>query len=125
MRRTSYNVDIPIRSKAVPNIVLSNVRSVVPKMDELRAVLANNFVDIAVLTESWLTEQISSELIHVNGNNCFRKERNKGQRGGRVLCYVNEDINSDQLKQFDEGNIESLRVLCRHETCDEKSLTLQ
>ena len=48
----AYNVDIPIHSKDVPNIFLSNVRSVMPKMDELSAVLSNTFIDITALTES-------------------------------------------------------------------------
>ena len=61
-------VPIPTYRKSMPSFpkfFLSNVRSMVNKMDEIQGVISINKCDILVLTESWLTSNISDDLISI------------------------------------------------------------
>ena len=75
----------------LPSILLTNIRSVTNKIEELSVVLTSNNISICCITESWLTEKISTSLIDVTGYTCYRKDRN-GRAGGGVMCYVRCDI---------------------------------
>ena len=63
-RGVNYNNLIRIRctesdaqshcSMFVPSLILSNVMSLVPKIDEVRPYVINTNADVAVFTETWL-----------------------------------------------------------------------
>ena len=71
----------------VPNIILSNVMSLVPKIDELEYVMKENSVDIAFITETWLKNSITDEVIEMRGFRVFRHDRIEKEHGG-VCIYV-------------------------------------
>ena len=54
-----------------------NARSLLPKIDEVRAICANMHYDLVVVVESWLSAEILDSEIHVPGYNPVRKDRNR------------------------------------------------
>ena len=60
------------------------------KLDELSVLLCNNCVDIAVLTETWLHEGITDDLIDITGYCLHRRDRQDGRVGGGVAVYVRQ-----------------------------------
>ena len=57
-----------------PKFFLSNVRSMVNKIDEIQGVISTNKCDILALTESWLTSKVSDDLITIPDYNHICKE---------------------------------------------------
>ena len=49
------------RQKMMPNILVTNIRSIGQKLDELFCVIRNNNVHIACITETWLNDKTSSD----------------------------------------------------------------
>jgi len=62
------------------------------KLDELSVLLCNNCVDIAVLTETWLHEGITDDLIDITGYCLHRRDRQDGRVGGGVAVYVRQGL---------------------------------
>ena len=79
----------------VPKLMLTNVRSLAPKMDEISYFMLHNHVDLAFITETWLRESIPDSIIHTPGYTVFRRDRIRGNHGG-VCIYVK----ADQLRKF-------------------------
>ena len=96
----------------LPSILLTNIRSVTNKIEELSVVLTSNNISICCITESWLTEKISTSLIDVTGYTCYRKDRN-GRAGGGVMCYVRCDIACQRLIELEADDVESNWLLYR------------
>ena len=95
-RGVNPNNNIEIKRKEstnlkFPNIYLANARSINNKKDELSCEMKTNCVDIAVITETWLNENISNEPLAITGYNLMRKDR-IAQTGGGVCAYVNSTI---------------------------------
>ena len=68
-----------------------NARSLFPKLDELRALLATSAVDLVAITESWLRSDIDDSLLSISAFNLFRKDRGVG-RGGGICVYLSNTI---------------------------------
>ena len=79
--------------KFVPGIVLSNVTSITPKIDEIRSVVLDKKIDIAAFTEIWLRDSIQDTIIDIPGYQIYRKDRNGGSHGG-VCTYVRDGIHT-------------------------------
>ena len=63
------------------------------KFDEIHSTLIiENQFDIIALSETWLDNSISDELIQLNNYTLYRRDRNR--RGGGVLLYVNQSLSS-------------------------------
>ena len=86
-----------IKSAHLPTVINLNCRSISKKTDELHQLLEDSKADIAVLTETWLTndnEQITINTI--KGNNpdydviSARRSREEVARGGGVMILVNK-----------------------------------
>ena len=45
---------------------------------------------IACFTETWLTGEIPSDAINIDGLSCYRKDRSDGRRGGGVAIMVRD-----------------------------------
>ena len=63
------------RRVILPSFYLFNARSLLPKIDELTALLSTNSVDLVAITESWLKSDIENSLIFFPGFNSFRNDR--------------------------------------------------
>ena len=76
-----------------PKFLLSNVRSMVNKIDEIQGVLSTNKCDILKLTESWLTSKVSDALITIPDYKHICKDRPNDQRGGGICTYLKRNCN--------------------------------
>ena len=87
------------RTVKVPKLMLTNVRSLAPKMDEVSQFMLHNHIDIAFITETWLRESIPDSIIHIPGYTVFRRDRIRDDHGG-VCIYVH----ADQFCKFKQIN---------------------
>ena len=63
-----------------------NIRSVLPKHDELQLMLDNGQNLVFGLSESWRSDKITDSVVGVPRFRVFRRDRNR--RGGGVMVYV-------------------------------------
>lgn len=71
-------------------LISLNARSLLPKMDLLRALCSVKAYDIISVQESWLNSTINDFEIAIPGYTIFRKDRS--QRYGGITVYVQNDI---------------------------------
>ena len=90
----------------LPSFLVTNVRSLSQKIDELESVAEINQVDIICITESWLTPSCSNTMISLTNFIHFRKDR-LFSRGGGVCIYINAEIYCRKLEHFEHSDIES------------------
>ena len=97
LREALIRVDLqrqtPRRRKAKqkqgsPSILLSNLRSIGNKFDEVSLKVQNLCPDIAVFTESWLEPDIPDSSVAIQNYSVCRKDRNR--RGGGIVAYISE-----------------------------------
>ena len=74
----------------VPNLMICNLRSLAPKVDELECVMEFNDVDIACITETWLTNEIQDSNVSLKDFTLFRKDR--PSHGGGLVAYIRSSI---------------------------------
>lgn len=97
--QSSLIADIP-HSKhgkvtSIPNILVSNVRSLEPKIDELSCILKLNAVNVACITETWLKPEIPDSMVSIHDFNLYRKDRST--RGGGIAAYISSSIQCKRL----------------------------
>lgn len=78
------------------NIGYINVRSVLPKIDQVQHLL--NFRDLHVLGvgETWLDNNIDDKEIGIDGYSIIRSDRNR--HGGGVMFYVHDSLSYQQVQ---------------------------
>lgn len=86
--RMLTNISATRQSHNFPTFFLSNTRSMVNKLDEINATIVNNKSDVAVITESWLSTNITDDLIMIPGFRSVRKDRPDNQRGGGLCTKI-------------------------------------
>ena len=104
-----YVIASPIK---VPNLLICNMRSLAPKIDELDALVSINHADIICITETWLSSAIPDNVIALPNFNLFRYYR-LSSIGGGVCAYINSNIYCSRLTEFESPTIESLWLLVR------------
>lgn len=83
-----------------------NVRSLVPKLPELRNFIKSKDFDIFTVSETWLNNLIDNDSLKIEGYNVFRVDRLS--RGGGVAIYYKELL---RCKIIDtSNNIEQLWI---------------
>ncbi len=108
---------------ALPSIHLTNLRFLLNKTDELLILTRTNkdFSNSAALcfTETWLSETIPDNVLHLPGYQLFRSDRitelTGKTRGGGLCFYINEGWRSDvtTLKKTCSPNLEALFINCK------------
>ena len=68
------------------NILYFNARSLLPKVDELRALVEQKSPHIICIVESWLSESIEDNEISIGDYQIHRLDRNR--HGGGILMYM-------------------------------------
>lgn len=98
---------------AVPTLLVSNTRSLAPKISELQCVATQNSADIVCITETWLTDNIINDAVTLSGYNLFRKDR--GSRGGGIAVYISSSTRAKRLddQELSEAVSESLWIELR------------
>ena len=85
----------------LPTIINTNCRSVCNKKIELEQLLSDTNIDIAILSETWITEE--NEATHLNdirsSNKNYiihsqKRSRDDAKRGGGVMILVNKNYSS-------------------------------
>ena len=64
----------------MPRLLLTNVRCLIPKFDELEVVPNVNEADIICVTETWLTPDIPDSALSYSNFVLFRNDRTRSQR---------------------------------------------
>lgn len=79
------------------NICHANIQSLcarqLSKLNEFKMCFLDSKLDIICVTETWLTENVSHDLISVDGYNLVRSDRNYS-RGGGICVYLKKDLKS-------------------------------
>ena len=104
-------IQVPVNKWNVPSLLNANIRSINNKYDELAILCKDQSVDLIFLTESWCTEDTITTPL--SGYACIRHDRNNGQRGGGVMCYVNESIPYKHWTDLDHVDHETLWITLR------------
>jgi len=73
-----------------------NVRSLLPKLDQLHIWAKMTKADVLVISETWLKKSISSHDIALEGYNVFRADRKS--KGGGVAMYIKSNYHVTVLK---------------------------
>lgn len=109
------NISTSTCKPSLPSILITNVRSLMPKVDELDVIAQANAVDIVTVTETWLTNEIPDEAPSISNYNFFRKDRHNLMKscGGGVGIYIHNSHPAKRLYDFECHDIESLWVSIR------------
>ena len=82
-----------------------NIRSLVNKFEQLKIELEDVDIDIFGITETWLTEGVSSNILNIKGYNIERSDRcfndietGLPKRGGGLCIYYSKQLASDTSK---------------------------
>ena len=67
-----------------------NIRSLLPKIDEVRDLMATSNFDIFAVCESWLNDTVLDSEIAIEGYQVYRKDRSNSIGGGICLYVKNE-----------------------------------
>lgn len=86
-----------------------NCRSIIPKIDRLKAFITNHNLDIFCLNETWLEV---SKSFRIPLFNIFRKDRNISY--GSVLIGVRKNIEFKSLNLTSNSQIECVAVLVKY-----------
>ena len=115
-RRRPYRPPLPV-------LLLSNVRSLQHKMDELQLMIQTNkdYSDCSAicLTETWLDQSVPDQAVILPGFTLHRADRSfkllRKAKGGGVCIMINEHwcTNSTELTHVCSPHFEYLTVKCR------------
>lgn len=103
-------VDLTFSSKGL-HLANINVRYLVPKIDEIRIILANEKgPDILGICETFLDAKISDGQVMISGYEFLRKDRccTIDKNGGGVILYFRNMLNCKRRNEFEISNIETL-----------------
>ena len=105
-----------------------NIRSLWSKIDLARTTFNSKDVDIITLSETWLTESITNEIIDFNGYTIYRKDRSwtegistMPKKGGGLCIYVKDELNvkTGHLNHLESSSIDvecqCLEILCTNQ----------
>ncbi|XP_019631566.1 PREDICTED: uncharacterized protein LOC109475403 [Branchiostoma belcheri] len=101
-----------LRVKKGVKMIHLNIRSLLPKLDEIRAALINNPVDILTLNETWLDPSIDDNELYIPNYTLYRKDRNR--QGVGVACYVTDNLQHKLITELTELDIEGVWVEVKH-----------
>ena len=88
------------------SIVYFNARSLIPKLDELCAIVEAHNPDVVSIVESWLCADIPDNEISIPGYHAFRKDRHR--HGGGVLLYIKDTF---VVRELPTDNCNGLEIL--------------
>ena len=91
-----------LSNNSLPSILMANVRSLLPKVDELDVIAQLNSAQVISTTETWLTNAIPDRGVNVPNFILMRKDRSHGNKsiGGGICAYVHHSIPAERLTNF-------------------------
>ena len=85
----------------------ANVRSLLPKLPEIKLFLNRTKAAILAISETWLDNTVTDAELNVDGYSVLRKDRNR--HGGGVCMFINNHLNYDK-RNINVPDIECLAV---------------
>ena len=85
----------------------------VNKLDGICAVVTSNGSDVAAITESWLSSNISNDLINIPRFVAVRRDHLDDQRGGGLCTYINAELDFTELSDLSDPAFETQWFLPR------------
>ena len=92
-----------------------NVRSILPKIEQMRIMVEQSNVDILAISEIWLDSNIFDFEIDIPKYDLLRRDRNR--HGGGVALYIRNDLEFKPRSDINEGsNVECVwaEVIPKH-----------
>lgn len=86
-----------------------NIRSLLPKHDEIKSLLMESNLHFLALSETWLNSKIHSNLIDIPGYSFYRNDRKTG-KGGGVAIYLRDSLKCTKVTLEHDVNIEHICV---------------
>ena len=83
------------------------------KIEDPEIVIKNNDVDIACITETWLTANIVDPVVDISGYTIVRKDRAMPKRGGGVCAFAKSFIGFRTIEELDNPLFECLWLYLR------------
>ena len=83
------------------HILYYNARSLLPKLDELRAIADAENPDVICITESWISNEVKNDELAIANYQILRLDRNR--HGGGVLLYVHCFFSVNVLPNINPG----------------------
>lgn len=85
-----------------------NAQSVVNKAESLEIALLAHNPDVAVITETWLTSDITDDCVFPLSFSVFRRDR--GSRGGGVAVLLKNNVKAVVLNQIEDHESLLLKI---------------
>lgn len=102
------------RAKHIKNFIMAhlNINWLHTKLDEVKSILVNNYVDLFALSETKLNNTHTKAMLRIEGFSLYRSDRPNNKGGGGVVCYVNSAIPNRQVPEyeFNQDGIQSVIV---------------
>lgn len=95
----------------LPTFLNTNARSLENKVNELGDMLREHVIGIAGITETWGVDNQTDDAFSASGYDIIRRDR--GSKGGGVLCYVRSDIPYKKYDQLMDDELETLWITAR------------
>ena len=89
-------------------LIQQNIRSLLPKIDELRLMIteSDSQIHILALTETWLNDLVSDAEISIPGYRIYRKDR--GAKGGGIAIYIKNDLPVERRSDLEFTDMEGI-----------------
>jgi hypothetical protein len=84
-------------ARVILSLLLTNARSILPKIDNLRGSLSTLAPDIFACTETWLQPNVCDSVISAPSYVIHRSDRPGERRGGGVALFINVKYSSIRL----------------------------
>jgi hypothetical protein len=91
-------------------LIYTNIQSIYNKLDELKLLIHEQSPDIIVLTETWLSDDISNAEVAIGGYHIYRKDRMSGRKGGGLLLYLKDELSGSMYNPAITSSSETLWV---------------
>jgi hypothetical protein len=95
-----------------PTMLLTNVRSLLNKYDEVFAVIKQLDSDVVVLTETWLHDRIPDCSLQLDGYTFQRFDRCDSRKGGGILVYSSNHLGP--VKVINYSHVEKSEIALLH-----------
>ena len=83
-----------------------NIRSLLPKITEVRVLARKIKASILCFSETWLDSHITDSEVEIENFVIIRKDRNR--QGGGVCIFVRSDIDFKLRQELDNVNLEAV-----------------
>ena len=102
-------INIKTDNWTLPTILTTNPRSLANKFDDFSQVVKQNHVEVAVISETWLSDRVHDGAVQLEGYTLHRKDR-LTTVGGGVACYVSNQITHTRLDYLEHQDFEILWI---------------